>query len=265
MAYQVVANPDKFILGSADLQIGTSIATLASIGSLQGIKFTSDGAATDLEFDNAATITKKSLKGCMVEANSSEIDTAMLKTIFGSVDDTYATVAGVLVPAYVQTVASGDWNFNEFIAFSKQNGDGTVISLTSVAGSVDGPLILDTDFVETKNSISGEYGISVIDSVTVTSTVQILTLTYAYTPYAAKVLTVKAGNFVPTAFVARLTHTNDAGKKFQITINKCYSTEFMQFPFAADGSAETMRMPIKIKGVSDAANVAYEIVDERVY
>jgi hypothetical protein len=265
MAYQVIANSDKFILGSADLKIGTSIATLASVGSLQGIKFSSDGAASDIEFDNASAITKKSLKGCMVEANSSEIDVSMLKTIFGSSDDVYATVAGSLVPAYAQTVASGDWSFNKFIAFSKQNGDGTAISLTSVVGSVDGALVLDTDFVKSQNPTTGEYGISVVDSATVTSTGQALVLTYAYTPSVAKTLTVMAGNFVPTAFVARLTHTNDAGKIFQITINKCYSTEFMQFPFSQDGGTDVMRMPIKIKGVSDANSVAYEIFDSRVY
>lgn len=264
MAYQVISNSDKFILGSADLQIGTTIANLASIGSLQGIKFSSDGAATDLEFDNAATITKKSLKGCLIEANSSEIDTAMLKTIFGSADDVYAVTPGTLVPAANQVVASGDWAYNTFIPIEHQNGDGSVIAITSVTGGVDGALVDGTDYVIVK-SACGEYGISILDSVDVTTLVQSITIVYAYTPNASKTLTVKAGNFIPTSFVARLIHTNDAGKKFQITVFKSYSTEFMQFPFAADGSAETMRMPIKIKGVADSNNVAYEILDERVY
>lgn len=263
--YQVVSNPDKFILGSCDVQLGVSIAALASIGSLQGVKFTSDGAATDLEFDNAAAITKKSLKGCLVEANSSEIDTAMLKTIFGSVNDVYTVTPGTPVAAYSDVIASGAWAYNTFYPFAKQNGDGTVQTVASITGSTDGLLVVDVDYVITKNPSTGDWGISVIDSATVTTLSQSITAVYAYTPYASKTLTVKAGSFVPTSFVCRLIHTNDAGKKFQITINKCYSTEFAQFPFAADGSAETMRMPLKIKGVADANSVAYEIVDERVY
>lgn len=266
MAYQVVANSDKFILGSADLQIGTSIGALASVGSLQGIKFTSDGAASDIEFDNASAITKKSLKGCLVEANSSEIDVAMLKTIFGSTDDVYATVAGVLVPAYSDVFTQGSWAFDTFVPFAKQNGSGLVQTIASVTASVDGLLVVDVDYMVTKNPSTGAWGLVFTSTGAIsTGLAQNITSVYAYTPSAAKTLTVMAGNFIPTAFVARLTHTNDAGKIFQITINKCYSTEFMQFPFSPDGGNEVMRMPLKIKGVADANSVAYEIYDNRVY
>jgi hypothetical protein len=266
MAYQTTANDDKFILGSAIIEVGTSVGTLASVGALTGIKVTADGESSAIEFDNAADITKKSLKGYMIEAEMAELDLTKIGTIFASPNDTAGTVAASIVNNHAYVIASGSWAYDTFIPYDYQNGDGSKITPDSVVGTTNATLVLDVDYTVVKNS-DGIWGIVCTDASdgAFTTAAQGLTITYDYTPYASKTLLIKSSNYVPTTFVARITHTDDAGKDFVMLFYKCYSEEFFTVAFPKDGGTDIVRVPLKIKAVGDATDQIVLITDERTY
>ena len=79
-------------------------------------------------------------------------------------------------------------------------------------------------------------------------------------------LTVKSANFIPPAFVVRVTHQTDTvGEYVRVTMNKAQSQEFLQINFAADGGTEVAKFPVKFKGVADTNGIIYEIEDTRTY
>lgn len=94
------------------------------------------------------------------------------------------SVAGALVPWATQTIASWSKAFNQFIKIENQNWDGSAIVVNSVTGATDGPLVADTDYYVWQNA-DGDYGIYIIDSVTVTTMAQVFTINYDYTPNAS--------------------------------------------------------------------------------
>lgn len=91
------------------------------------------------------------------------------------------SVAGTPVTGATQVIASG-FTYNKFYPISNQNGDWSAISITSVVWSTNGTLVPDVDYVKT--NVNGVYGILIVDSTTVTTTSQTITITYNYTPSA---------------------------------------------------------------------------------
>jgi len=110
-----------------------------------------------------------------------EVDT--VKTITGQND---LSVAGTLVSWASQTIASWTKAYNEYTALENQNGDGSAISITSVTGWTDWALVADTDYVLTE--VNWVYGITILDSTTVTTMAQDFVIVYDYTPTATKYL-----------------------------------------------------------------------------
>lgn len=119
----------------------------------------------------------------------------------------FSTVAGTPVVGASQTVLSGNWSFDKGIFFENQNNDGSIISVTSVTGSVDGAGAAD-DF-----DIAIVPGGSVLiprDGTIFITEVQDLVIIYDYTPGVSQKIT--AGTSVATLerFWARLRHYTDS-------------------------------------------------------
>lgn len=93
------------------------------------------------------------------------------------------SVAGSLVTGATQVIASG-FTYNKFYPIANQNGDGSAISITSVVASTNWALTsepdADADYVKT--NVGWVYGIIILNSTTVTTTSQTITITYDYTP-----------------------------------------------------------------------------------
>jgi len=118
------------------------------------------------------------------------------------------SVAGTIVNNATQTVDSGDWEYNKFIKIANQNFDLGVITVDSVTGSVNGALVANTDFYIGQNE-SGEYGVFILDSATVTTLVQDMVIQYDYTPSTGKIATSGDGTVSLTKYIARLRHYTD--------------------------------------------------------
>ena len=120
----------------------------------------------------------------------------------------YSAIAGTLVAAASQLVASGAWGYNDFIAIANQNYDGGVITVNSVTAGTNGLLVSGTDYFIGTND-KGVHGIFVIDSLTVTTEAQTITIVYDYTPATGKKITAGTSSVNLTRFVARLRHYTD--------------------------------------------------------
>ena len=94
-------------------------------------------------------------------------------------------VAGTPVVWEVQTKTSGSWNYNNPFLIENQNGDGSLITPTTVVAATDGLLVANTDYFVWLNA-DWKTVITIIDSATLTTEAQDITITYNYTPNQAK-------------------------------------------------------------------------------
>jgi len=123
---------------------------------------------------------------------------------------TRTAVAGTPVTGASQVVAANGWAYQKFIKLTNQNYDGSAVTVNSVTGSVDGLLAVNTDYYIGRNE-AGEYGIFVLDSATVTTVNQTLTINTDYTPAASSYITAGTSLLELTSFQVRMRHYTDVG------------------------------------------------------
>ncbi len=265
MSQTTVQRQNAIRFGSAKFEIGDSLAALTNIGALRNVKAVESWEEVLVESGNAGVLLKKIRNQKLtLSADYLEPDMQVLNIIRGGIDN-YSTVAGTPVSGYSQVVASGTWNYEKFIPFDKQNGSGAKITPTSVTGSVDGALVLDTDYFLVKSPV-GAWGLYIIDSATLTTEVQDITIVYDYTPAASKKLS-SGGKFTIDSKVIRLTNTNEAGKELRIVVYNAYNSKALELNFPDDNSEDVMVVPVSLIAEVDASRTGgdqlYEITDEQ--
>lgn len=152
-----------------------------------GFTSTYQNANSEVEFGNAQNPDKVS-KNLKLQIAPTELYT-MKNNIFALLSGgliTEETTAGTPVVGGTQTVASGAWAYSQFIELTGKESDGSQPTINSVTGSVDGALVLDTDYFVMKGV--GGWGIYIIDSATVTTEAQNIVIDSDYTPAAGSTL-----------------------------------------------------------------------------
>jgi len=96
------------------------------------------------------------------------------------------------------------------VVIEHQNHDKAVLAITSVTGSVDGALTANTDYFKGQNE-NLDTCITLIDSATLTTESQSITIVYDYTPAASKKLS-SGGKKTIAPKVVRLTNTDENGR-----------------------------------------------------
>jgi len=270
MAQTTIQRPEAVKIGSAKVEVGDDIGSLQNLGAMRGVSLSESWDKVEVESDNAGVI-KEYIKNqrIAITGNLIEIDLEILNEIRGGIDE-YDTVAGSKVDDHDQIVAGGAWHYNEFIVGEHQNADGSVLQIDTqgypdVSGSVDGALAHGTDYFIVKNG-QGRWGIIIIDSATVTTEAQVLTISYDYTPATSKVLT-SGGKKTINPKVVRLTNTDENGKKLQVTVYYASIEEGITLEFPSDEAEDVMVTPINLVGKVDVDRTVgdqlYEIVDEQ--
>lgn len=180
----------------------------------------------------------------------------------------YTSVAGPTVSGATQTVSSGDWAYNKFVPIENQNGDGSAITVNSVSGGTDGPLVEDTDYYVGQNA-QGKYGIFVIDSATVTTESQDLTLDYDYTPSASRQLSGGSSSveLTPRAFRLRKNLGTVASPKyFTVYIYAAVNEGGLALTFPRFDSTDPNTIEVSLVGQLDTdrsdLDQLFSIVDE---
>ncbi len=265
MPQTAVQKSNAVRFGSAKLELGVDIGSLVNFGALREVKITEQWEDTEVKSDNAGVL-KHAIRNQKLQATAGwlEWDTARANTLRGGID-TLTSQDGAPVADYNQVVASGSWHFDQFIPFTYQNGSGAKITPDSVTGSVDGVLVLNTDYWIVKAS-DGTWGISIRDSATVTTEAQNITIVFDYTPAVSKTLK-SGGKYTINPRVLRITNVNEAGKKFEITIYRGFNQAPLELPFPADDGEDGMVVPIGVLAELDTSRTAgdqlYQIVDEQ--
>ncbi len=149
-----------------------------------------------------------------------EVDT--VKTITGQND---LSVAGTLVSWASQTIASWTKAYNEYTALENQNGDGSAISITSVTGWTDWALVADTDYVLTE--VNWVYGITILDSTTVTTMAQDFVIVYDYTPTATKYLGLNVKALEIPKMVVKIVSSDWTNTNTEYLINSWFEWELI--------------------------------------
>lgn len=181
-------NDSAIIIEYADLYVGDDANSLVNVGAVRNVVFTSEPISVVVNSDNRGEILRKSRMPGRVEAQLLEPgDADTLENIFkGLLVKT--TTAGSPLSNETNVTASGSWAYNTFIPFEYQDSDGTAPTVDSVTGGTDGALTLNTDYIVVQHD-DGRWGIMILDSTTVTTLNQTITVQIDVTPTASKTLT----------------------------------------------------------------------------
>ena len=249
------------------VEIGASVGALVDVGAIDGdvsVKL----AITKFKKESAnAGVIKDMVTKMLAEISFTMLEVYLdnIATLSGGLASVVNT-AGTLVSGASQVVASGGWAYKKFIKIEHQNGDGGAITVNSVTGSVDGLLVEDTDYYVGQNS-QGQYGVYVLDSVTVTTTSQSLTIDYDYTPNANKTLKCGTSSVELTPKIVRFTHTDENSKKFELTIWSATMSDGFSIVFPAGTSEDMMNVPIVLEGECDTDRTdgeqLFTLIDEQ--
>jgi len=264
MTFQTsVQNPAAIRLGSCKLEVEDypgMFTSMTDVGILKGAKLVLTRESITIQPDNAPEVdVSDQITGAEVTATLHEWTLETLEKLgLGTV----TTVNGAPVSGAVLTVASGAWAYAKFIPVTDQPS----ASITSVAGSKDGALTVNVDFYVITDD-EGVTGIVVLDSDTVTTTAQVLTITYGYTPIASKTIKLGGKGSTPKYIAVQMTNTNAAGKKYRYRLFKAKLSSNFEHTFTADSGGEPAGIPIVLTArpdpTLDEAENVIQIYDEQ--
>ncbi len=269
MAQTTVKESRTLRIGSCKVEVGADVGSLVDIGATRKNTTLKEAWEKLRRMSANAGLIDQGIKPGSHKANVTgeflEVNLANLNAYRGGVDN-YSTVAGVEVAGHSEVIAAGAWAYDTHIPLPHQMGTGAKITPTSVTGSVDGLLVVNVDYFIAKNPSTNQWGIVIIDSATVTTLAQNITIVYTYTP-AASVTLATGGKFTISPKVVRLTNTNAAGKVLRVTVFKAYNADGIQMEFLPDDDGEYMGLPFSFEGECDEALTAgaqlMEIYDEQ--
>lgn len=264
MTFQTnVQNPAAIRIGSCKLEVEDHPATftdMVDIGILRGAKLTLNRNAITFTPDNAPEVdVSDQITGAEVTATLHEWTLATLEKLgLGTV----TTETGDPVSGKVLNIASGAWGYSMFIPVTDQPS----ATIASVSGSKDSTLTLDTDYMVITDE-KGVTGIIVLDSQTVTTPAQVLTITYGYTPIESKTIKLGGKGTTPKYIAVQMTNTNAAGKKYRYRLFKVKLSSNFEHTFTADSGGEPAGIPIVLTArpdpTLDEAENIIQIYDEQ--
>jgi hypothetical protein len=248
MTFQTsVQNPAAIRLGSCKLEVEDhpgAFTDMTDVGILKGAKLTVNRESITIQPDNAPEVdVSDQITGAEVTATLHEWTLATLEKLgLGTV----TTETGDPASGKVLNVASGAWDYSTFIPVTDQPS----AAIASVSGSEDSTLTLDTDYMVITDE-NGVTGIIVLESVNLTTTAQVLTITYGYTPIISKAITLGGAGTTPKYIAVQMTNTNAAGKKYRYRLFKVKLSSNFEHTFTADSGGEPAGIPITLTARPD--------------
>lgn len=244
MAQTTIQKNKAIRAGSVKVELGTSLGSLVDIGALRDIGgLEGTGSVTELLFDNVAKIQKykdgnrAKLVGKLCEINFSNIE------LMNGGQVVTTLVAGTPVTGNVEVIASGDFAIDTPYELSGQNASGATPTINSVTGSVDGAMVLGTDYNLVKMA-NGNWAIVPLTGVTLNQTI---TVNSDFTPAASKVTTFNATG-IKSGVYMRITNTNEDGKTLVATLKGVVNIAPFSIDFAGDNEDNVAEMPIELEG-----------------
>lgn len=261
--YQTSAQHSETIrFGSAKIEVGETEESLVNLGLATGVKFTEEYTPVVLKPDNAPEIVVGVKDhSATVEFEMWEVNLTNLNLIRGGID-TLSSVVGSETHVIAETHTLTGTNF---VRLAHKNGDGSEVASIDVKNAADAEAGRNTDYVVAVDE-EGYTCIARVANSTVIPDGGGIKVSYSYTPYAATTLSSGGKNTV-SARVVRLTNTNAAGKKFEITVYAAKNQGGIELALPADDGDEPLKPTITLKGICDTTREAgdqlFKIVDEQ--
>jgi len=200
--------------GSAAVSISRFQASpsYVAVGAQVGLTITRNLEVSEESVDDAQGISRvfKDTFNIVFDRFETLKDT-IARILHDALDD-FTDVAGSIVSGATEAVASGSWGYNDPHVVEHQNGDLGILTINSITGSVDGLLVVDTDYFIGQDD-DGNTVVTIIDSVTVTTETQTMTIDYDYTPNASVTRDMGSGTTL-NQFIVRIIGKND-GRQVQ--------------------------------------------------
>ena len=220
------SNPYQELKGSAKCYIAaytSGTPTWYNVGPIRGLEVNEDLTSVDIEFDNTASrkyVSKQEFTATFQQMQ--RLNSTLLQILRNGVDE-FTTTAGTPVAGGTQLIAS-PFTPNDFYAIEYQNGDGTIITINSVTGSVDGALTADDDYhlVVDDNGIYGIILNTVAGGTNITTVTQTVTIDYDYTPSASFKVEVGGASELPYIMMKFETITQEADGTAGLFTSICY-------------------------------------------
>jgi hypothetical protein len=246
------------------IEAGATVGALVDIGLAQNIEFNEEYENIYLVPDNGPRVLKgrkNHRAGIKFDMFEFYIDN-VYNLRGGSGADTKGTVAGSSTPVvderHVLTGTTG-------CRFDHKNGDNTICTSISVKNAAGSSAVLNTDYVLYLDP-AGYTCIARVSGSTTIPTGDNTKVSYTYVPNASVSLS-SGGLQTITTNVVRLTNTDSAGKKFEITVYKATNQKGIVMKFPADDSDKNLVIPFELQGEVDSTRTAgdqlFKIVDEQ--
>jgi len=257
-----IKDGNQIRFGSAKVEVGASVGALVDLGAAADVKFEEKFDVVYIVPDNAP---KKQIAIKDHEASVSfsmmEVDLSALNTIRGGMD-TYDTVDGTLATATAEAHTLTGVNG---VRLNFKNGDGTLVTISAATDTAGTTAVPNTDYVSYLDA-EGYTCVARVSNSAVITDGDGIKVTYSYTPSTSRSLSTGGLNTI-TPRVVRLTNTNAAGKKFEITVYSATSEGGIKLEFPADDGDKPMMPEITLTGIVDATRTAgdqlFKIVDEQ--
>jgi hypothetical protein len=222
---------------------------------MNGSTYQANTDSVEIAFEDVGTV-RNEVSDETVEISISAgqvLDLSLISRLSGGLFS-YETVSGTPVVGATQTLESGDWSYQRTALIENQNGDGSVISITSVTGSVDGALVEDTDYFITKLDGAG-WAVVLIDSSTITTETQDMVIVYDYTPSAQTILKrggVKIIDPIELAFQTIAKSQADGTDEYvTYYFYKCFSNGNIGHGFSPENEATPITMDLGFTAKKD--------------
>lgn len=262
MARQTTVQDSNTVrFGSAKIEAGATVGALVDVGAANNVVFTETWDAVRVKSHNAGTI-KVGIQNQMAKVTFDMLETNLtrLNALRGGID-TYSTTAGVLTTVTDESVTLDGVTATR-LAYA--NGDGSIAGSIVVTNGAAVVRTLNTDYTVGVDSA----GYTVITRIAggAISDGETVLVDYTYTPNTAKNLS-SGGKFTMTQNVLRLTNTNAAGKKYEITFYKTNTAEGINFTYNDDDNVEPDVTSVVMECERDESLAAgaqlFTIVDEQ--
>ena len=258
MANQVnITDKNTFSLEGYKIEVGDNSSNLVSVGVIRGGSFTIMANANSLEFDNTLESLDTFKHTCKTGFQIFELKNETLVSLLkGLVTPT--STAGTLVTGATQAIVGGTTAVtSQSWALDKQNASGLSQSITSVVGSTDGTLTVNTNYRQVLLT-DGRWGILIFTGGAVTTMNQTFTITYNYTPAVTKGFKAIGSGQIPARYI-RLTSTAEDGKNKVVNIPNAKLSGDIDMEMLKDDASEVAGMTFEYTGKAVGSTEPYEI------
>lgn len=251
----------------ATVLMGATEGTLATVGKLvKDVAFSITGERVVLKANTGEEIINsfKNQKA-MIKAELADIDFDVISAMNGCFM-TSADVDGTPVTGATYTQISGAWAVNTFYPFPNQNGDGSIISVTSITGSTDGALVADDDYDIVK--VGDIYGVVFQDFTPagkLSTLTQNLVWVYDYTPNASTGYTFGAVATTITNKVFQVFYNDPlTGDDYKLTLYKGKQSSDISLNFLPSDSNDINTYPFEITAEIDLTRTSGDMLGKLV-